>query len=50
MDEPQPPVETSGPRAIRVFVSSTFRDMQKERDELIKIIFPSCVSYASPGV
>jgi tetratricopeptide (TPR) repeat protein len=27
-------------RAIRVFVSSTFRDMQAERDELVKRIFP----------
>ncbi|HME31678.1 MAG TPA: tetratricopeptide repeat protein [Terriglobales bacterium] len=29
------------PRAIRVFVSSTFRDMQLERDELAKRIFPA---------
>jgi hypothetical protein len=28
------------PRVIRVFVSSTFRDMQAERDELVKFIFP----------
>lgn len=27
-------------RVVRVFVSSTFRDMQAERDELIKRIFP----------
>ena len=27
-------------RAIRVFVSSTFRDMQAEREELIKRVFP----------
>lgn len=27
-------------RVIRVFVSSTFRDMQAEREELIKHIFP----------
>ena len=27
-------------RVIRVFVSSTFRDMQAERDELIKHTFP----------
>lgn len=27
-------------RQIRVFVSSTFRDMQAERDELVKRIFP----------
>src|SRR4030095_6891881 len=27
-------------RHIRVFVSSTFRDMQSERDHLVKFIFP----------
>ena len=27
-------------RAIRVFVSSTFRDMQDEREELVKRVFP----------
>lgn len=27
-------------RQIRVFISSTFRDMQGERDELIKFVFP----------
>ena len=27
-------------RSIRVFVSSTFRDMQEERDELIKRVCP----------
>ncbi len=27
-------------RVIRVFVSSTFRDMQAERDELVKRVFP----------
>jgi hypothetical protein len=27
-------------RVIRVFVSSTFRDMQAEREELVKRIFP----------
>ena len=30
----------STPRMIRVFVSSTFRDMQAEREELVKQIFP----------
>jgi hypothetical protein len=30
----------SSQRVIRVFVSSTFRDMQAERDELVKRIFP----------
>jgi hypothetical protein len=32
--------EVTEPRVIRVFVSSTFRDMQAERDELAKFIFP----------
>ena len=27
-------------REIRVFISSTFRDMHEEREELIKQIFP----------
>ncbi|MCX6647762.1 MAG: DUF4062 domain-containing protein [bacterium] len=27
-------------RAIRVFISSTFRDMKEERDELVRNIFP----------
>lgn len=34
------PGEHTLPRTIRVFVSSTFKDMQAERDELIKFIFP----------
>ena len=32
--------EASASRVIRVFVSSTFKDMQDEREELIKRIFP----------
>ena len=27
-------------RTIRFFISSTFRDMQQERDELVKRVFP----------
>lgn len=27
-------------RQIRLFVSSTFRDMQRERDVLMKLVFP----------
>jgi tetratricopeptide (TPR) repeat protein len=34
------PAAPSVPRVIRVFVSSTFRDMQVERDELVKRTFP----------
>ena len=33
-------VQTNDHRSIRVFVSSTFRDMQAERDYLVKFIFP----------
>ena len=32
--------ESPQPRVIRVFVSSTFRDMHQEREELVKFIFP----------
>ena len=39
MNTQQPPSQTQQ-RKIRVFVSSTFRDMQAERDELVKFIFP----------
>ena len=35
---PAPP--SPQPRQLRVFVSSTFRDMQTERDMLVKFIFP----------
>ncbi len=31
-------------RTIRVFVSSTFREMQAERDELVLKIFPMCTT------
>ena len=31
--------ENSG-RQIRVFISSTFRDMKEERDHLVKFVFP----------
>jgi tetratricopeptide (TPR) repeat protein len=41
MPGPTPPPPTQPqPRLIRVFVSSTFKDMQVERDELVKFIFP----------
>jgi hypothetical protein len=35
-----PPPNQSRQRNIRVFISSTFRDMQEEREELVKQIFP----------
>ena len=34
---PQPPSQN---RVIRVFISSTFRDMMRERDLLVKEVFP----------
>ena len=40
MVDVNPSGSLSSQRIIRVFVSSTFRDMQDEREELIKRIFP----------
>ena len=37
---PGGPATYEGERNVRVFVSSTFRDMQKERDQLAKFVFP----------
>jgi hypothetical protein len=39
---PQPSIspKSGESRVIRVFVSSTFHDMQDERDHLVKVIFP----------
>jgi hypothetical protein len=34
------PEQPSRDRQIRVFISSMFRDMQAERDHLVKFIFP----------
>src|SRR5436309_7629919 len=28
-------------RTVRVFISSTFRDMHAERDHLVKVVFPA---------
>ncbi len=36
----QPPEQHTQGRQIRVFISSTFRDMQAERDVLVKKVFP----------
>jgi len=35
-----PPAAQTRQRELRVFISSTFRDMQEEREELVKQIFP----------
>ena len=40
MNEQTSDSSTYNQRVIRVFVSSTFRDMQAERDELVKRTFP----------
>ena len=37
-------------REIRVFISSTFRDMQEEREELVKQIFPQLRCLEESGV
>ena len=40
-DKPEPPLSDSETqRVVRVFISSTFRDMHEERDELMKFVFP----------
>ena len=33
-------IESPKSRIVRVFISSTFRDMQEERDRLVKFSFP----------
>jgi nephrocystin-3 len=35
-----PPLNESHQREIRAFISSTFRDMHQEREELVKVVFP----------
>jgi telomerase protein component 1 len=35
-----PPAHPSEYRTVRIFISSTFRDMQGERDVLTKLVFP----------
>lgn len=37
---PEAPPAPPRDRVIRVFVSSTFRDMREEREELVKFVFP----------
>ena len=38
---PEAPRSSPSPRLVRVFVSSTFRDMHAERDWLVKRVFPA---------
>jgi hypothetical protein len=40
MNKRAPPSSTIADRVVRVFVSSTFRDMQEERNYLLKHVFP----------
>lgn len=40
MEEPSSISPEATPRSMRIFISSTFRDMQADRDELTKFIFP----------
>ena len=37
----------SSSRQLRIFISSTFRDMQQERDQLVKYVFPKLKKIAS---
>jgi nephrocystin-3 len=32
--------KTLNDRTVRIFISSTFRDMQEDRDYLVKFVFP----------
>ena len=36
-------------RQVRVFLSSTFRDMHAERDHLVKVTFPRLREKLLPG-
>ena len=40
MNDPVPEPQQTEPRQVRVFISSTFHDMQAERDALVKRVFP----------
>ncbi len=40
MNDPVPKPQRTEPRQVRVFISSTFYDMQAERDALVKRVFP----------
>jgi tetratricopeptide (TPR) repeat protein len=41
------PVNPSIQKCIHIFISSTFRDMQGERDELVKYVFPKLTDLCS---
>jgi len=38
--KPDPQPAAAKDRVVRVFISSTFGDMQAERDHLVRIVFP----------
>lgn len=37
-------------QTVRVFISSTFRDMHAERDPLVKVIFPCLRQWCEEGL
>ena len=39
---------SKGWRTVRIFISSTFRDMQAERDYLVKFVFPKLREQLEP--
>ena len=40
---------TSTWNTIRIFISSTFRDMHAERDHLVKVVFPELRERCAKG-
>jgi hypothetical protein len=41
------PATPSSLRSVRVFTSSTFRDMHAERDHLVTVVFPELLERVS---
>ncbi len=39
-------MDIKGSRSLRIFISSTFRDMKKERERLINVVFPRVRAFA----
>lgn len=37
-------------KTVRVFISSTFRDMQAERDHLVRFVFPRRIHLVDVGL
>jgi len=36
-------------KTVRIFISSTFRDMHAERDHLVRMVFPELTGVAPSG-